>query len=172
MHLVLTEAGEWHSPAVAPCAVDHAAISGPPVGRPGVLWGQTVAAAARLPLPWAPATVAAMPFATKGGVASSPMTGLPQHLLGYVGATGFGASSTAEEVAKNWDGSGRVVLITGAATGERDRAGCVSALPPCSCMARAVGSPQASAAGSMLSAWRLKHELHGQQCSSTAEALL
>jgi hypothetical protein len=58
-----------------------------------------------------------MSFQTKGGVASNPMTGLPQHLLGYVGATGFGASSTAEEVAKGWDGAGKVVLITGAATG-------------------------------------------------------
>jgi hypothetical protein len=49
------------------------------------------------------------------------MTGLPQHLLGCAGAcmgpTGFGASSTAKDVARNWDGAGKVVLITGAATG-------------------------------------------------------
>ncbi|KAI8473320.1 MAG: short-chain dehydrogenase/reductase family protein [Monoraphidium minutum] len=56
-------------------------------------------------------------FSTKGGVSASPMTGLPWHLLGSRGASGFGASSTAEEVAAGWDGSGKTVLITGAGTG-------------------------------------------------------
>lgn len=58
-----------------------------------------------------------MSFVTKGGVASSPMTGLIGHLAGWVGATGYGASTTAEEVARGWDGNGKTVLITGANTG-------------------------------------------------------
>ncbi|GBF90638.1 hypothetical protein Rsub_03210 [Raphidocelis subcapitata] len=58
-----------------------------------------------------------MSFKTKGGVASMPLTGMLGHFAGLRGASGYGASSTAEQVAGDWDGSGKTVLITGANTG-------------------------------------------------------
>jgi hypothetical protein len=60
-----------------------------------------------------------MSFATKGGVATVPFTGLLGHFAGWLGPSSFGASSTAEQVAKGWDGSGKTVLITGAGAGAR-----------------------------------------------------
>lgn len=63
-------------------------------------------------------------FATKGGITSSPFTGVLAHLTGAAGPSGFGASSTAEQVAANWDGTGKVVLITGANTGEPSQGSC------------------------------------------------
>jgi hypothetical protein len=59
-----------------------------------------------------------MPFVTKGGSSSSPFTGLLGYITGKNGASAFGASSTAEQVAANYDGSGKTVFITGANTGE------------------------------------------------------
>jgi hypothetical protein len=56
-------------------------------------------------------------FSVKGGTASSPMTGLPGYILGSAGPSGFGASSTADQVARGWDGKGKTILITGASTG-------------------------------------------------------
>lgn len=56
-------------------------------------------------------------FSSKGGVSASQLTGISGHLLGVPGPSGFGASSTAEQVAANWDGKGKTVLITGANTG-------------------------------------------------------
>lgn len=64
-------------------------------------------------------------FETKGGVSSSPMTGLLGYFVGRSGASGFGASSTAEQVARGWDGAGKTVLITGANTGARAPHGAV-----------------------------------------------
>jgi len=36
-----------------------------------------------------------------------------KYFLGLPGPSGFGSGSTAAAVAANWDGSGKVVLITG-----------------------------------------------------------
>lgn len=56
----------------------------------------------------APAT-----YPTKGKASSRPTGWLP-FFLGTKGPTGYGSTSTTEEVAANWNGEGKVVIITGA----------------------------------------------------------
>ncbi len=42
---------------------------------------------------------------------------LPRHMLAIKGPTGFSSSSTADQVAANWNGTGKTVIITGATGG-------------------------------------------------------
>ena len=49
-----------------------------------------------------------MPYRTEGLTASNPWTPIVPHLLGKRGPSGFGSSSTAEEVSKDWHGEGKV----------------------------------------------------------------
>ncbi|WIA37711.1 hypothetical protein OEZ86_014595 [Tetradesmus obliquus] len=58
-----------------------------------------------------------MPYVTEGPTGEVAQTDMIKHLLGRKGPSGFGSASTAEKVAKNWDGSGKVVIITGSNTG-------------------------------------------------------
>lgn len=56
-------------------------------------------------------------YKSAGGVHASGMNGLLGHWLRLKGPSGFGSGSTAEQVARKWDGNGKVVVITGASTG-------------------------------------------------------
>lgn len=49
-----------------------------------------------------------MPYVTEGPTGEVAQTDMIKHLLGRKGPSGFGSASTAEKVAKNWDGSGKV----------------------------------------------------------------
>ena len=57
-------------------------------------------------------------FKTKGGVGSMmPMNMFLSYMRGTKGPSGFGSTSTAEEVSASWDGKGKVAIVTGAAAG-------------------------------------------------------
>eukprot|EP00882_Tetradesmus_deserticola_P001513 GHRQ01001635.1.p1 GENE.GHRQ01001635.1~~GHRQ01001635.1.p1 ORF type:complete len:344 (+),score=122.34 GHRQ01001635.1:665-1696(+) len=58
-----------------------------------------------------------MPYVTEGPTAETPRTDMIKHLTGGRGPSGYGSASTAENVAKDWDGTGKVVIITGSNTG-------------------------------------------------------
>jgi hypothetical protein len=49
-----------------------------------------------------------MPYVTEGPTGEVAQTDMIKHLFGVKGPSGFGSASTAEKVAKNWDGSGKV----------------------------------------------------------------
>lgn len=46
-------------------------------------------------------------------MAWNPLHDTLTYLLGANGGSGFGSSTTAEEVVKNWDGQGKVAIVTG-----------------------------------------------------------
>jgi hypothetical protein len=49
-----------------------------------------------------------MPYVTEGPTGEVAQTDMMRHLFGVKGPSGFGSATTAEKVAKNWDGSGKV----------------------------------------------------------------
>eukprot|EP00878_Enallax_costatus_P010798 GHUV01011275.1.p1 GENE.GHUV01011275.1~~GHUV01011275.1.p1 ORF type:complete len:277 (+),score=52.87 GHUV01011275.1:180-1010(+) len=56
-------------------------------------------------------------YETEGPISENPRTDLIKHLRGKAGPSGYGSNSTAAEVAKDWKGEGKVVIITGCNTG-------------------------------------------------------
>eukprot|EP00879_Flechtneria_rotunda_P021713 GHRR01022894.1.p1 GENE.GHRR01022894.1~~GHRR01022894.1.p1 ORF type:complete len:326 (+),score=65.89 GHRR01022894.1:1058-2035(+) len=58
-------------------------------------------------------------YATEGPIGEKAQTGMIKHLLGVKGPSGFGSSTTAEQILStlNWSGEGKVVVITGCNTG-------------------------------------------------------
>jgi hypothetical protein len=49
-----------------------------------------------------------MPYVTEGPTGEVAQTDMMRHLFGVKGPSGFGSATTAEKVAKDWDGSGKV----------------------------------------------------------------
>ena len=63
-------------------------------------------------------------FKTRGGATDSIpwVSSQPLHyLLGWPRDTGFGSGSTAERVARDFDGTGKVAIVTGARRSRRAR---------------------------------------------------
>eukprot|EP00184_Porphyridium_aerugineum_P001665 CAMPEP_0184694026 /NCGR_PEP_ID=MMETSP0313-20130426/2095_1 /TAXON_ID=2792 /ORGANISM="Porphyridium aerugineum, Strain SAG 1380-2" /LENGTH=337 /DNA_ID=CAMNT_0027152237 /DNA_START=648 /DNA_END=1661 /DNA_ORIENTATION=+ len=56
-------------------------------------------------------------YDTEGPTGDNPGTGLLGYMMGTKGPSGFGSSSTADDVVANWDGAGKVVIVTGANSG-------------------------------------------------------
>lgn len=56
-------------------------------------------------------------YYSAGGETTNAMAGFWAHFLRRKGATGYGSASTAEQVAANYDGKGKTIVITGASSG-------------------------------------------------------
>lgn len=56
-------------------------------------------------------------YPSEGGITEQPLVNVFRYLSGRPGPTGFGSHSTGEEVVQDWDGTGKVVAITGASGG-------------------------------------------------------